>query len=213
MVDYTPIINPVDFVGEISNPFFTLTPGSVFTYENSTPEGLEVITVTVTHETKRIMGVTTTVVHDVSTVNGQLHEDTQDWYAQDRDGTVWYFGEAVDNYENGAIKDHAGSWEAGVNGAQPGIIMQAHPAVGQTYRQEYSKGIAEDLAEVVDLDQSVTVPTGTYTGCLQTRDSSAIEKSLIESKYYCPTVGFITLETDLAGGTDKVQLTKFTQPK
>ena len=148
----------------------------------------------VTRETKTIMGVTTTVVREIERKRGVLREDARNWFAQDKRGNVWYFGEEVDNYTaDGKLKDHGGSWEAGVKEAKPGIIMPATPKVGDTYRQEYLQGQAEDMGTVVALDQKVTVAAGTFDDCLQIKDWSKIETSS-EFKYYCPTVGFLVLE-------------------
>ena len=113
--EYNPVINPSDFISKVDNKYFVLEPGTKFTYENKTDEGLERIEVTVTNEVKKVMGVTVTVVRDKVWLNNELVEDTKDWYAQDKEGNVWYFGEDVDNYESGKLKDHKGAWEAGVD--------------------------------------------------------------------------------------------------
>jgi hypothetical protein len=202
---YNPTINPSEFVGQVDNKYFTLKPGTKFTYNNKTRQGTERIEVLVTNETKTVMGVTTTVVRDRVWLNDQLIEDTRDWYAQDKAGNVWYFGETVDNYSKGKLKDHKGSWEAGVNGAKPGIIMLKDPKVGDKYRQEYYRGVAEDEGTVVALDKKVTVPYGSFEGCLQTRDSTRLESSK-EDKYYCPAVGFVVLEQSVTSGGEKVEL-------
>ncbi len=207
--EYSPVIDPANFVAAVDNPYFTLKPGAVFTYETKTDEGTERIEVAVTDETKVVAGVTTTVVRDRVWLDNVLIEDTRDFYAQDDSGTVWYFGEEVDNYEEGALKDHAGSWEAGVDGAKAGVIMEADPVAGDTYRQEYYRGKAEDMADVVATDLTVTVPVGTYEGCLQTRDWSTVETALNEYKYYCPDVGFMVLEEPVGGG-ERTQLIKAT---
>lgn len=209
---YHPIIRPQDFVASITNPFFTLKPGATFTYQTQTDTGTERIEIVVTSATKQIMGVTTTQVQDTVHVDTVLVEDTKDWYAQDQSGNVWYFGEAVDNYEGNQLKDHTGSWEAGVAGAQPGIIMKAHPKIGDSYRQEYSRGVAEDMADVVALDQTVAVPAGTFQNCLQTRDWSQLDPNLNEYKYYCAAVGGVVQEEDVAGGPGKTQLVRLTTP-
>ncbi len=203
---YHPTITPTDFVSKVNNPYFTLKPGTKFTYENKTTEGLERIVVEVTNETKVVLGVTTMVVWDRAWLNDVLKEDTKDLYTQDKLGNVWYFGEAVDNYENGKLKDHAGAWEAGVDGAQPGVVMLADPKVGNSYRQEYYKGRAEDMGDIVALNKKITVPHGTFEGCLQTRDWSMVDASLNEYKYYCPDVGFIVMEESISGGQEKVEL-------
>jgi hypothetical protein len=125
-----------------------------------------------------------------------LTEDTYDWYANDKDGNVWNFGEKVDNYKNGKIDNHQGSWEAGVDGAKPGIIMPADPKVGQTYRHEYYKGKAEDLGTILATAKKVTVAHGTFDGCLQIRNWSTLDTTQNEHRYYCPGVTFLVLKED-----------------
>ncbi len=195
--EYNPNIDPTDFVSTIDNPFFPLTPGTTLVYESSTPEGVEHIEVTVTSETRTILGVPCTVVHDTLTLDGEVKEDTFDWYAQHRDGTVWYFGEDSKTYENGVVVSTEGSWEAGVDGAKPGVIMQAIPRVGDTYRQEYYVGVAEDMAQVIGLDQPVTVPFGTYQHCLETREFTPLEPGIVAHKFYAAGIGHVlTVEGD-----------------
>jgi hypothetical protein len=204
---YNPVINPRDFVSWVSNRYFTLRPGAIFTYEKRTPQGTERTEIEVSRQKRRVMGVLTTVVRHRAWLNGQLKEDARDWYAQDRWGNVWYFGEEVDNYyENGRLKDHQGSWEAGVNGAKPGIVMLNEPRVGLTYRQEHYRGQAEDMATVIALDRTVRVASGTFHGCLQTRDWSLIDRTANEYKYYCPQVGFVAFEETAPGGGNSSQL-------
>jgi hypothetical protein len=201
--EYNPVINPADFVDEVTNKYFALKPGRKFTYRNSA--GTERIEIAVTRERKKIMGVTTVVVRATEWKNNVLKEDTRDWYAQDKDGNVWYFGEAVDNYVDGKLSNHTGSWQAGVDGAKPGIIMLARPKVGDTYRQEYYKGHAEDMGTVVALGKKVTTTAGTFDDCLQVRDWSRIETAS-EHKYYCPAIGFLVLEESTAPAGGRVEL-------
>jgi hypothetical protein len=209
---YDPVINPRDFVSRVSNRYFRLTPGAIFTFEKRIPAGTERSEVVVTREKRRVMGILTTVVRHTTWVNGQLKEISRDWYAQDRRGNVWYFGEEVDNYENGRLKDHAGSWEAGVNGAKPGIVMLNDPLVGLTYRQESYKGHAEDAGAVVALNRTVTVPYGTFRGCVQTRNWSNVDRAENEYKYYCPQVGFLALEEPASQGGESAQLVSVSSP-
>lgn len=204
--EYNPIINPEDFVSGVNNKYFTLKPGTRFTYRSQTPRGEERIEEFVTHETKKVMGVTTTVVRVREWLNNTLQEDSRDWYAQDKHGNVWYFGETVDNYLNGKLNDHAGSWEAGIDGAKPGIIMLKDPKVGDTYREEYYKGKAEDMGTIVALGKRVTVPYGAFDDCLQTRGWSRIDRTANEYKYYCPAVGFMVLEEAAPTGGQRVEL-------
>lgn len=209
-VDYDPNINPSKFTTNISNKYFKVTPGQKFVYESKTEEGLEKVVVSVSSEKKQVMGVSVLVLRDIVTLDGEIIEDTRDWYAQDSEGNIWYFGEEVDNYEDGRLKDHNGSWEAGKDGAKPGIVMLANPEVGKTYRQEFLKGEAEDMADVLALDKKVVVPFGTFENCLQTRDWSQIDSSLNEYKYYCPEVGFVTLEENLVNIEERVELLNVT---
>jgi len=203
----TPSPDPDDFVATIDNPWLPLTPGSTWTYESS--EG-ETITVTVTDETRVVAGVSTTVVHDVVTgADGEVVEDTFDWFAQDRAGNVWYFGEETTEYDDRGRPETHGSWEAGVDGARAGLVMAATPRVGDGYQQEYYPGEAEDQAEVLSLDASVEVPFGSYDGVLQTEDTTPLEPELVERKYYARGVG-VVLEETVAGGSDRVVLVSFT---
>ena len=130
---YAPHIEPADFTTKIDNEYFPLKPGTTFVYEGAAERG----EMTVTHDTKKVMGVECVVVDDRAWEDGKLIERTYDWFAQDKQGTVWYFGEDTKEYENGKVVSTKGSWEAGVDGAKPGIIMHADPKVGQSYRQEY----------------------------------------------------------------------------
>jgi hypothetical protein len=209
---YDPVINPRDFVSRVSNRYFRLTPGTIFTFEKRTPAGIERSEIEVTRERKRVMGVLTTVVRHTTWVNGQLKEESRDWYAQDRRGNVWYFGEQVDNYENGRLKDHRGSWEAGINGAKPGIVMLSAPLVGLAYREEFLKGQAEDMGTVIALDRTVTVPAGTFRGCVQTRNWSIIDRTEKEYKYFCPQLGFLALEEAAPQGGESAQLVSVSAP-
>jgi hypothetical protein len=207
---YDPKILAGDFTAKVTNKYFTLKPGTKFVYENTSSKSRERIEVTVTKETKTVMGVQTTVVRVREWVGDKIKEDTRDYYAQDKSGNVWYFGETVNNYKDGKIVDHKGSWEAGVNGAKPGIIMQREPKVGQTYRQEYYKGKAEDMGTVIAVGKHVKVRYGTFDDCVQIRDWSRIDLTN-EHKYYCAKVGFAVME-ETAGlraklfGANKVEL-------
>jgi hypothetical protein len=197
-----PTFDPCNFSkGEIvNNPYFTLVPGTTFTYQSETEEGTEKNIVLVTEKTKEILGLRTTVVWDRVWLDEELTEETFDWYAQDKEGNVWYMGEDSKEYENGKVVSTEGSWEAGVDGAKPGIIMEADPQVGDSYRQEYYPGHAEDAAKVVSLNETVTVPFGTFTNCLQTRDVNLLEPTEDEDKYYCTSVGGVTLEVAIESG-------------
>jgi hypothetical protein len=185
-------LDPGNFVGVIDNKYFPLTPGTTFIYRGET-EGVPTRNETyVTYDTKVILGVTTTVVHDQAFEEGVLVEDTFDWYAQDVDGNVWYFGEDTKELdENGNVISTEGSWEAGVNGAEPGIIMEADPQVGDRYHQEFYRGVAEDQAKVLELDASICVRYGCFDNVLVTKEWTRLEPGVVENKYYAPGVGFI----------------------
>jgi hypothetical protein len=159
-------LDPSDFTTRIDNPHFPLAAGSRWVYR----EGAQRVEITVTNGTKKIEGIAARVVHDVGREDGKVVEDTHDWYAQDAAGNVWYLGEATTEYDHGKPKTTEGSWEAGVDGAQAGIIMPAEPAVGQSYRQEYYKGHAEDRARVITLNAQVKVPAGRFDDALETED-------------------------------------------
>ena len=165
---YRPAISPADFVSTIDNPFLPLKPGTRFVYESATEKGVERTETVVTSETRKVLGVICVVVWDSVRLNGELIEDTYDWYAQDGQGNVWYFGEDSKEYKGGKLVGTKGSWGAGVDGAQPGIVMKATPQVGDSYRQEYYQGEAEDMAKVVALGEKVSVPFGSFAGCLKT---------------------------------------------
>jgi hypothetical protein len=204
---YHPTIDPAQFVATIDNPLFPLVPGTTFVYEGQTPDGLEHDEFAVTHSTRVILGVTCTQVHDTVTTNGVLTEDTLDWFAQDTAGNVWYFGESTHELVDGLISTIDGTFMGGVDGAQPGIVMEAHPAIGDFYRQEFDLANAEDFAEVVGLTASVTVPYGTFTNCLDTRETTPLEPDLHEHKFYAMNVGNV-LETDEDTGarTELIQI-------
>ena len=204
---YNPSINPADFVAGVDNALFPLVLGTRYVYQG----GEETIEVTVTNDTKQILGVTTIVVRDVVSVGGEIIEDTYDWYAQDKAGNVWYFGEDTKEYEDGQLVSMEGSWEAGVDGAKPGIVMHAtQPTIGVPYRQEYYACEAEDMAEVVSLNESVTVPYGSFDHCLQTRDFTPLEPGVSEYKYYALGVGLV-LEVDVQSGA-RTELIEVTTP-
>lgn len=186
---YNPLIVPAFFAAAIDNPYFPLVPGTTFFFEADTPDGFEQVETIVTHETKKILGVTCVVVHDIARLDGEIIEDTFDWYAQDCRGNVWYFGEFSTTYDNGTPTGTVGSWEAGVDGAMPGIIMKACPRVGETYRQEFYAGVAEDMADVLALDKTASVPYGDFNDCLKTRDYTPLDSTVNEFKYYAPGVG------------------------
>jgi hypothetical protein len=203
-------LNPADFTTTTTNPYWPMAPGNKWIYRATEPDGTKQrVVVTVTNKTKKIAdGVVARVIHDRVTEKGRLVEDTYDWYAQDKAGNVWYFGEDVKNYKNGKLTSRHGSWQAGVRGAQPGVVMPATPKVGMTYRQEYYKGEAEDAADVLAIDQKVEVPFGFFRNALMTRDYSPLEPKLVELKFYVKGTGPV-LDVTVAGGAEREELIKF----
>jgi hypothetical protein len=197
-------LDSADFASRIDNPYWPMAPGSRWVYR----EGDQRTVVAVTDKSKRILGIPATVVHDVVTEDGALVEDTWDWYAQDKEGNIWYLGEATKEFENGKVESTEGSWEAGVDGAEAGIIVPAKPKVGMTYRQEYLKGEAEDAADVLSVDKRATVPYGSFDELLETKDYTPLEPKLVENKYYAKGVGPV-LGITISGGSDRETLLSF----
>jgi hypothetical protein len=204
-------IDPANFVADIDNPFWPMRPGNRWVYSETDAEGNEMrVEVTVTGDKKDILGISATVVHDTVTQDGDVIEDTLDWYGQDVDGNIWYLGEDTKEYEDGKVVSTEGSWEAGVDGAQPGIALPAKPEAGLSYRQEYYAGQAEDRAKVLSLDEHVEVPFGSFDGCFQTEDSTPLDPDVLEHKYYCKDVG-PALTLDVASGSGREELVTFEQ--
>ena len=203
-------IDPSEFTTEIDNPYWPMKPGSQWVFRETNAEGsVSRVVVTVLDKTKTIAnGVEARIVHDQVTEDGQLSEDTYDWYAQDSEGNLWYFGEDTTEYANGKPKTKEGSWEAGVDGALAGIIMPANPQVGMTYREEHYKGHAEDGASIIGTDALVKVPFGRFEHGVQTRNFSGIEPDVIEEKIYAQGVG-VVLEITVSGGSDRSELLSY----
>jgi hypothetical protein len=174
---------------KIDNKYFPLKPGTTMIY-NGTSDGDPTRDIfAVTNQTKEILGIPTRVIHDDGYVKDKHEETTNDWFAQDDQGNVWYMGEFTTDLSN--KKSHEGSWEAGVKGAKAGIIMEAVPKVGDTYNQEFSKGIAEDKGSVLSLNEKVSVPYGSFSNVLKTKDFSPLEPKIVENKYYAQNIGEI----------------------
>lgn len=201
-------IDPDNFVDVVDNPYFPLEPGTTFIYEGESESTPTREVVNVTKKTKEILGVTTTVVHAQAFEDGVLIEDTFDWYAQDEEGNVWYFGEDTKELdENGNVVSTEGSWEAGVNGAEPGIIMLAEPKKGDKYQQENAPDVAEDMAQVIGFEDSVCVPYGCFEDVLVTKEWTPLEQGIVEHKYYAQGVGFIFGEM-VKGGEEQIELVR-----
>ena len=206
---YAPVIDPAAFTSIVDNPFLPLRPGMRWEYRTESENGIEVTVVEVTTSTRVIMGVRCVEVRDTVRLDGDVIEDTLDWYAQHHDGTVWYFGEDTREYEGGQVVSTEGSWMGGVDGALPGIVMPGRPRIGDRYRQEYYVGHAEDMAEVLSMAEQATVPTGSYDAVIETSETTPLEPQLLEHKYYARGVG-AALMVDVAGGGTRDELVSFT---
>jgi hypothetical protein len=200
-------LDPATFTTEIDNPYWPMVPGTRWTYLEIDPDGTELqVILTVSSVTMEIAnGITTVVVRDTVTQDGELIEDTFDWYAQDADGNIWYLGEETQEYENGEVVSTAGSWEAGVDGALPVIVVPGNPVDDMAYRQEYYAGEAEDNGEVLSVSERVEVPAGEYENVLMTKDTNALEPTVLEYKFYAPEVGPV-LALGIAGGGGREEL-------
>lgn len=202
---YSPKIDPANFVATIDNRYFPLKPGTAFRYTGFKDKTAQIDDMVVTHHTKRILGVTCTVVRDTVSQHGKPLERTFDWYAQDKEGNVWYMGEEALELQNGRFVRASDSWEAGVNGAKPGIIMRGNPTPGDVYRQEYyPPGGALDQARVLRSDASVKVPYGTFKRSLVTIEWSPVEPQF-EQKVYVAGIGEVR-ERVTQGGQESFQL-------
>ncbi len=189
---------------DVDNPYFPLPVGRQWVYR----EGPQRVKVTVTDRTKLIAnGVVARVVRDEVTLKGVPVEITDDYYAQDDEGTVWYLGEATTEYEDGKPVSTEGSFEAGVDGARAGIVMPARPKVGMRYRQEHYAGHAEDRAKIVSLRERVKVPLKRYRNALMTLDYNPLEPDVLEAKFYARGVGMV-LAVGLSGDTDREELVR-----
>jgi hypothetical protein len=193
-------LDPADFTTRIDNPYWPMRPGGRWVYRETDQEGARRrVVVKVTNKTKLIAnGVTARVIHDVVTERGRPVEVTDDWYAQDRAGNIWYLGEHTTEYTNGKPSSTEGSFEAGVDGAQPGVVMPAHPNAGRRYRQEYYKGHAEDRARVLFARR----------GLVMTADSNPLPPKLLEYKFYARGVGPV-LSVGVSGGSDREELVSY----
>jgi len=206
-----PVFDPANFVAVVDNPYFPLPAGRTLVYEGIKDGQTQIDTVTVTGETRVILGITATVVRDVSTHEGTVLERTADWYAQDKQGNVWYLGEDTVAFLSNGKTDTSGSWEAGVRGAVPGIVMEANPQIPDAYRQEYLAGQAEDTAWVVQVGGTITVPYGKLRNTLTTLEATRLEPGAYDRKVYAPGIG-IALEQALSGTPEFAQLVSVTGP-
>lgn len=203
---------PSAFVARVDNPYFPLTPGTTLVYKGSSDGRHARDQFSVLGRTTVIAGVRCTVVHDRLFLDGRLAEDTYDWYAQDRHGTVWYFGEATSELdERGDVVSTEGSWKAGVDGARPGIFMPATPHVGARYQQEFAAGQAEDRFAITSLHARVRVPYGTFRHALRTKEWTPLEPGVVSEKYYVRGIGTVR-EADVRGGDEQLDLVRVHAP-
>ncbi len=209
---HNPYINPDDFTTTITNKYFSLPIWKEMTFEADTKDGPEKIDIAIHGETKVIEGVVTLVYTDTVYLSGQVHEVTRDYLAQNKKtGDVWYFGEEVDNYENGKIKDHAGTFIHGKDWAKAGIWMKSQQKIGDSYRQEYYKGEAEDMRDTIATGLTIITKLGTYTDCVKVYDWTPLDIKSREHKTYCPQVGWLVFNEHLETGK-KSELTKIVYP-
>ena len=189
---------------KIDNKYFPLKPGTTFIYKGTKEGDPTRDTFEVTSKVKVIAGITTREIHDKLFTKGVLTESTQDWFAQDDNGNVWYFGEFTTDFTN-KENPHEGSWQAGVKGAKPGVIMEAQPHVGDTYNQEVAKGVAEDKATVLSLNEKICVPYGCFTHVLKTKEFTPLEPDVVSNKYYAQNIGDIK-EISVQGESEEQHL-------
>jgi len=203
------ILHPSEFVARVDNPYFPLDPGSRWRYRGRDAGGPFADRMHVKHKTKTILGVQTTVVHDVVLRHGKQREVTNDWYAQDERGNVWYFGERTKELSpKGNVVTREGSWKSGRDGARPGILMPGHPRVGQTARQEYFKGHAEDHFKILDVNARVKTPAVSSRHAVRTKEWTPLEKGVIDNKYYARGYGDVKEKT-VKGGLEVLHLVHF----
>jgi hypothetical protein len=202
-------LDPGDFSTDIDNPYWPMSAGSRWVYRETDGKGsVQRVDVTVTTQRKVVDGIEAVVVHDLVTEDGEMVEDTLDWYAQDKDGNVWYLGEDTKEYEDGKVVSTEGSWEAGVDGAQAGIIVPAKPEQGLTYREEHYAGQAEDAAEVLSVEGRAEVPFGRFSGALITRNYTPVDPNVVELKLYARGIGPV-LVVQTSGGSSREELVSF----
>jgi hypothetical protein len=202
-------LDPAQFTTQIDNPYWPMAPGNRWLYRETDRGEVQRVDVVVTGTTKTIMGIQTRVIHDkVTASDGALVEDTLDWYAQDAKGNIWYLGEDTKEYENGKVTSTEGSWQAGVDGAQPGILLPAKPHPGLAYRQEYLEGRAEDAATVLSLKMRAKVPFGLFDHVLVTEDFTPLQPEIVEHKFYARGVGPL-LTINVKGGASREELLRF----
>jgi hypothetical protein len=203
---YHPHIKPSNFSSHVTNPYFPLRPGETLVYSGVKDGERAIDIVTTSHRTRVVDGVRTRVVEDRLLLNGVLEERTSDYYAQDKCGNVWYFGEdTAELDEHGKVVDTSGSFHAGVDGAEPGVFMQAHPQIGRRFRQEWLQGEAEDTFKVISKSARATVPFGRFTHALRTEETTALEPDVVDNKVYVRGIGEV-VEKSVKGPTEQLVL-------
>jgi hypothetical protein len=193
---YEPVLNPAHFVHAITNPYLPFPVGRTLTYRGIKDGVTQVDVVHVTSKTRVLEGITAVAVSDVATHNGKLLEKTTDWYAQDKQGNVWYLGERTAAYSGGQV-DHSGSWLAGVHDGEPGIVMKAHPQIPDAYRQEYLAGQAQDTAWIVNRGGSFKLPFTVVHNVLTSYEFTVLEPTVLDKKIYAPGLGIVMEEAAL----------------
>ena len=193
---YEPVLDSADFSTTIDNAYFPLPVGRTWVYKGVKDGQNQIDTVTVTPDTKLVAeGITARVVRDVATTqDGRVLERTFDWYAQDKQGNVWYVGEETVAYLANGKTDTSGSWEAGVHDAEPGLVMESDPQIPDAYRQEFLANQAEDTAWIVDRGGSFTGPSGTFKNALTSLEATRIEPGAYDRKVYAAGVGMVREE-------------------
>jgi hypothetical protein len=198
-------LDPADFTARIDHPYWPMETGTIWRYVERGGGDVQRVTVTVTRRTRLIAGIRARVVHDVVRENGEVVEDTRDWYAQDAGGSIWYLGEATAEYDDGRLVSTAGSWEHGVDGAQAGVVLPARPRAGCRYREEHKPGEAEDRALVLGRTESLDTPTGFHRDVLHTANTTPLEPGHLENKLYARGIGPV-VEIDLAPDWSRTEL-------
>jgi hypothetical protein len=204
---WDPTVVPSDFVQTIDNPYYPQFPGTTLVYEGVKVDEAQRTEITVTTDTKTILGVVCVTVKDRVTAGGEVVQEDTAWYAQDTAGNVWNFGTYATEYEQGHVVGTEGSWEAGVNGAKPGIVMPAAPKVGDVFTQELAPGVANDIAEVLKVDDAASGPAGAFHDVVVTKEWSTLEPDVIEQKRYAPGIGLVLSEV-VQGEPERIELVR-----
>ena len=203
---YHPVIDPARFGPRITNRWLPMRPGTTFVYRGVKDGKPVVDIVVITRRIRMVDGVRTRIVADRLFEAGVLSERTSDYYAQDACGNVWYFGEDTAELDSaGHVTDRSGSFHAGVDGAQPGVFMQAHPQIGRRFRQEWYRGEAEDTFVVRSLTATITVPYGSFHHAMRTEESTRLEPGVLDNKYYVQGIGVVR-EVAVQGPTERLAL-------